>query len=146
MLSIVGTPYPNPTFLPAAQSLTACPIQPSQNPMVDFFLTKSTNSCGAPVLTEANSIERRELLPAGAELPSNPFLLLFRFGPCHAVDSTRTANMTKAAVDGAAAGDFDIKSVEEAITSSSTSLRTAQLRVIDEKISHNGDFSQPTLQ
>ena len=46
--------------------------------------------------------------------------------------------MTETEVTGALGGDFKLHEVREALASSSTSVRTAQLRVVNERLSQEG--------
>lgn len=48
--------------------------------------------------------------------------------------------MTEAAPDGGAPEGFDLAAAKLALSSSSTSIRIAQLRSVEEKLSQNGIF------
>ena len=47
--------------------------------------------------------------------------------------------MTEAAANSTTPGSFDLEQARAALTSSSTKARIAQLRGVDEKISHKGE-------
>lgn len=57
--------------------------------------------------------------------------------------------MTEVEVNGTAEVDFDISATKAALSSSSTSLRVANLQVLEERLSNNGrlfeSFSQSCL-
>ena len=50
--------------------------------------------------------------------------------------------MTETEANGGAGVDFNLDEIREALASSSTSLRTAQLRIVNEKLSQEGEDLQ----
>jgi len=53
--------------------------------------------------------------------------------------------MTETEANGALGSDFKLEEVREALASSSTSRRTAQLRAINEKLSQEGHTTPTTV-